>query len=223
MEIEDRKLSSGEELSCLAFACDGKALAAGTIGKSLLLWRLADGERGRQSEQATLSREAMAMAWEELAIVEPERAYPALWALAAAPRQSIPFLRERLHPVAHQPERVAALVSALGHKEFVEREKAAEELARLGPTAEAALRQAFQNPPSRTVYHRVEELLQPLDRLDEESLRRQRSVQLLEYADDPEARNFLEQLAGGAPGARLTEQARAAAQRLRKRTAPPGT
>jgi predicted Ser/Thr protein kinase len=222
-ELEHRQLPLEETVCCLAFAGDGKALAAGTVGKSALLWRTADRDNVRQAETASASREKIEAGWVELADEDPQRVYRALWALAAAPRQSIPFLRERLHPVAHPPERVSALVAALGHKEFTEREKAAAELARLGPAAEAALRQAFRDHPSRTVYHRVEDLLQPLDRLDGESLRWQRSVQVLEYADDPEARNLLEQLARGAPGARLTEQARAAVERLRKRTELSGT
>src|SRR5262249_24661262 len=137
-----------------------------------------------------------------LSDADPQRAYRALWALAAVPRQSVPLLRGRLHPIPHQPARVSALVAALGHKEFADREKAAAELARLGPAAETALLQVFRNPPSRTVYRRVEELLEALDG---ESLRWQRSVQLLEYAADSEARTFLEQLAGGTLGGRLTE------------------
>src|SRR5262249_27114052 len=151
-----------EEVCCLEFAGDGKALAGGGISKSLLHWQIANREKVEPSEPAAVSGEEIEAHWAELSDADPQRAYRALWALAAVPRQSVPLLRGRLHPIPHQPERVSALVAALGHKEFAEREKAAAELARLGPAAETALLQVFRNPPSRTVYRRVEELLEAL-------------------------------------------------------------
>jgi hypothetical protein len=47
------------------------------------------------------------------------------------------------------------------------------------------------------------------------ALRTVRAVQVLEELDDPEALRLLQELSRGAPGARLTEEAAAAAERIR--------
>src|SRR5262249_37301580 len=66
---------------------------------------------------------------------------------------------------------------------------------------------------------RIEDLLQKLDGPvpSAANLRIIRAVQVLEYTDDPEARKLLEKLAQGAPTARLTQEAKAALERLAKR------
>src|SRR5262249_27246270 len=57
-----------------------------------------------------------------------------------------------------------------------------------------------------------------------ESLRTGRALEALERADTPEARQVLQALADGAAGARLTEAARTALQRLRRKASgPPGS
>jgi hypothetical protein len=46
-----------------------------------------------------------------------------------------------------------------------------------------------------------------------------RALEVLEHVGTPEARRVLEALGHGAPGARLTEEAKAATERLAKRPA----
>ena len=63
---------------------------------------------------------------------------------------------------------------------------------------------------------RLSDLLRPLEAtgLTPEQLRAVRAVQVLEGIGSTEARQLLDSLAQGAPEARLTQEARAAAARL---------
>jgi len=79
------------------------------------------------------------------------------------------------------------------------------------------------HPPSREVLRRAEALLSKLNRrrLDPEQTRAARAVDVLEQIGTPEARQLLEALAQGAPGAWLTDQAQAVLHRLAKPPARP--
>jgi hypothetical protein len=67
----------------------------------------------------------------------------------------------------------------------------------------------------------VENLLARLEAAPSgEWLRALRAIELLEYFATPEARASLEGLAEGAPEARLTQEAKAALERLERRPAP---
>jgi hypothetical protein len=52
-----------------------------------------------------------------------------------------------------------------------------------------------------------------------EELRGMRVVEVLEHVGTPDARRLLESLAAGAPGARLTQEAKASLDRLSKKKA----
>jgi hypothetical protein len=165
--------------------------------------------------------------WDDLGGKDPAREYVAVWALAASPGQSVPFLRERMRP-ADAPDDVtskkaAKLTAQLDDDDFDVRERATAELARLGKAARPALRAALAGKPSAEARQRIEKLLQPLDEagLSPEERRLLRAVEALEYAGVPEANKALEALAGGAAGDPLTEHAREALARLAKRAKAP--
>jgi hypothetical protein len=111
---------------------------------------------------------------------------------------------------------VLKLIAELEARSFVVREKASAELERLGELAAADLRKALAGQPSLELRRRVETLLGRLRRppLSAEPLRQVRAVEVLERVGSAEAKRLLETLAGGAPGVRLTEEARAALKRL---------
>jgi hypothetical protein len=91
------------------------------------------------------------------------------------------------------------------------------DLGALGEQARPALEKALVGEASLEVRQRVERLLQKLaGKPSGDRLRELRAVEALELAGGPEARQGLETLAGGPPDARLTREARAALQRLRR-------
>src|SRR5207244_7275146 len=106
-------------------------------------------------------------------------------------------------------------------RRFAARDRATQELRKLGGAAGPALREARELKPSKEMSQRIQLLLdefaRPASAGDE--LRLVRAVELLERLNTPAARQLLEQLAGGAAGARLTEEATAARERLAVRPA----
>src|SRR5207253_558452 len=105
-------------------------------------------------------------------------------------------------------------VADLGSEDFAEREAATKELSKLGDAVEPKLREAVKSDvPERR--ERAGKLLKAIERRDNpERLRALRAVEVLEYADTPAGRDVLKALAGGAPSARLTLDAKAALARL---------
>jgi hypothetical protein len=85
----------------------------------------------------------------------------------------------------------------------------------LAELAEPALREALKKGPSAELKRRVEALLERLDDVESapERLQAFRAVEVLERIGSPAARKVLEELAKGAPHARLTREARASLQR----------
>jgi hypothetical protein len=136
--------------------------------------------------------------------------------LIAVPKDAVVFLTDRLKPAA-PPDltRVANLVSQLGDAQFKVRVKATDELLKIGEQIVPALNQALAaNPPLETK-QRLEELHAKLTGmlLQGERLRAYRAVEVLELIGTPQARQVLQALAGGAPGALVTTSAQAALKR----------
>jgi hypothetical protein len=162
--------------------------------------------------------------WANLAGNDAAKAYRAIWSLAAAPQQAVPFLRKHLKPaVAPDAQKLKQLLADLDSPRFTVREKAAQELAKLGDFAEPGLRRVLEAKPSLEVRQRVERLLEQQQGpvVSPERLREIRAVEALEHMDSAEARRLLRELAAGAEGARLTREAKAAEARLSARSAAP--
>jgi hypothetical protein len=96
------------------------------------------------------------------------------------------------------------------------------ELEQLSETAEPALRKALTDDPPPEARRRIERLLDKLRqsrlRPPAERVRLVRAVEVLELIGSPAARQVLATLAGGAPEAQLTLEAKTALERL---TQPP--
>jgi hypothetical protein len=165
--------------------------------------------------------------WSDLGSSEPVRAYFGRWALAVSPGQSVPYLQQRVRPVApltaEQQRRVNQLLADLDNDEFEVREKATVELEKLGESVVPAMRQTLQSKPSAEVVRRIEKLLKPHDVSAAEpgSSRELSAVAVLEYSGTPAAKEMLEALARGTSGARLTDEAKAALRRLDGKSASP--
>ena len=140
----------------------------------------------------------------------------------AADPAALKVLRTRLGPAkAAAPDLMAKLVRQLGADRFADREAAARELAALGGQAAPVLREALRGGLSPEARERAEKLLaasaDDIGRVPPpDDLRVTRAVQALELAGTPEARGLLTEWAGGAAGARLTEEAAGARRRLSK-------
>jgi RNA polymerase sigma factor (sigma-70 family) len=195
-------------ISSLTLLPGGRALATGMGDGTILVWDLAPqkwpaGRTGRE-----LNREELDGLWSDL-LGEARKAQRAIPTLAAAPRQTVPFLRDHVRPATSaDPKHVGKLLADLDSERFAAREEAAQELAQLGERIEPLLRRALEERPSAEVRKRIEELL---DRAHAppagEVLRTLRAIQVLERIGTAEARAVLEQLAKGAAAARATREA----------------
>jgi WD40 repeat protein/HEAT repeat protein len=161
-------------------------------------------------------QEPLGALWEILAVPEADRAYRAIWRLSEDGKGTAELLRSKIPAV--QPadqDRLAKLIADLNSESFQTRNTAARELAKLGDRSASALEDALKKPLSVEVRRRLQNLLAALKREPTlEELREIRAVQALELAGTAEARALLRVWAGGAPGARLTEDARASLMRL---------
>jgi RNA polymerase sigma factor (sigma-70 family) len=218
---------TGEEIQCLqgynsnvnslAFSPDGSCLASGLRNGTVLLWEV---PTARARKGATrLGSDERAALWSDLAGEDARKAHVAIWRLAAAPKEVVPFLAERLQPAPPLDEqRVQKLIANLNGDEYAVRQAAMKELAALGELAGPLLRDRLAAKPPLEVRKRVEELLSQTKVLHAgEVVRGVRAVEALEHIGTPDARELLQALANGAPEARLTREAKAALERLANR------
>jgi hypothetical protein len=201
----------------VAFSPDGRRLACANWDSTVLIWPVPTVPR----EKRKLSDADLSQLWIDLGCDDAEKADRALWTLVAAPEQSVPFMKDKFPPVRRDPKRaakLAALISDLDSDDFEVREKAGAELGKFGVMAESAMRKALESKPSLEAGRRIRALLEQLDndRWPGMSLQSWRAVAVLERIGGAEARKVLTALAEGDPDARLTQEAAAALDRLRR-------
>jgi WD40 repeat protein len=185
--------------------------------------RLAGASRhpGKSSSAAVESRDPDAL-WADLAAEDAGRAWRAIRPLVADPRKAGPLLRAHLKPVPPtDPRQIDRLVADLDSDDFQTRQRAAAALENLGAQAEAALKKALEGQPSpeaRRQLVRLVERLGPGHAPAANTLRGLRALEVLERLGPDEQKPILDALASGAPQAPLTQEARAALDRLAKRS-----
>ncbi|MBL8794104.1 MAG: sigma-70 family RNA polymerase sigma factor [Planctomycetia bacterium] len=170
--------------------------------------------------QQPLSADQLHRLWVDLGQADGTRARLAIQTLSAAPRESLPFLKQRLRPPGPQErqltERVCRLIADLDSEKFATRQQASDELVKLGFDALPLLRGRLMDQPSLEVRTRIEQVLERMGGFPEaELVVPVRAVRVLEAVGTPEARRLLETLAAGPPGAPPTLAARAALARLK--------
>jgi WD40 repeat protein len=211
---------SGFTVRHLAFSPGGSSLATLNSDGTALVWDLAGRlPDGRPPAPALTGRE-LDQLWKDLAETDGARADRAIWRLVTVAGEGVPFLKERVRPVPPpDADRLRQLVADLANDRFAVRQKAAQDLDRLGELAGPALEAALAGGPAVDLRDRLTALLKAIEGRpwDGEGLRVSRAVRALEYAGTPEARRVLADLARGAAGARLTREAAASTQRLARR------
>jgi RNA polymerase sigma factor (sigma-70 family) len=189
------------EVNALAFLPDGRTLVTGGFDGSAIFWDVTGRRKDGRLAAADLSPSDLETEWAALRGEDGGRAHRAVWALAADPKRALPLLKGQLRPAAAADEKqVARLIAALDDDDFDTREKATQELARLDG-AEAALRKALEGNPSAEVRQRVQFALEAREKLElsAEWAVTLRALEVLEQCGTPEAREWLQALAKGAP------------------------
>ena len=163
--------------------------------------------------------------WKGLAREDEDEACEAQEWLTRTPqaeRLTIPFLRNHVKPdPPPDAERLRKLIADLADDRFTVRQTAQQELEKLGELAVPSLKKVLTGQPALETRKRVEELLDTLtaSSLSGDQVRLVRAVEVLDRLNTAEARQILETLAKGAPGALPTREAQAVLDRLAKRPA----
>jgi len=203
-------------ISSLAISPDDQTLATGGGDSTILLWDLTGLAKNAGATAVPLTAEDLDSLWSDLAGEAP-RADRAHWRFALAPKQSLPFLKAHLQPLAPAaPDQVAKLVADLDSERFAVRQDAAQTLEKMGEAAEAALRKVLEGNPNLEVRQRLRQIL---EKRDQEAIRKLRAIEALEQIGTAEPRQVLQMLANAAPNPRVAEAGRAALERLAKQAA----
>jgi uncharacterized protein (TIGR03067 family) len=201
----------------VAFAQGGGLAASGGDDTTVLVWDVRGPARRLRARGTRLGPDHCKALWEELGSPNAVRAYRALWCLAADPDAAAAFLGRTLTPAREvEAATLERLIAELDDRRFASRQRAYERLEQLGDMAALALRRSRGKMPSAEAERRVEGLLKSLQgpATRPAQLRAIRGIELLEALGTPAARQVLTAVAGGAPGAGQTREARAALGRL---------
>jgi hypothetical protein len=205
------------EPSSVAVARDGRSVFVAYYDSTILEWD-ASGRFGKPLAAAPTAARLDEL-WRDLADLTGA-GYAAAWELLDHPAEAVAFLKAKLAPA---PPPAAALVqelvAKLGSDSFREREEAAKRLVALGDVVLPIVREAAAGKLSAEAKERADKVIAALTAgLTPDQLRHRRAVAVLEWSGRPEADEQLRRLAGGAPGARLTAEAKAALLRRKRGT-----
>lgn len=211
------------DIDSLAFAPDGWRLASGSLDTTILTWDVPQLPK-EKSRTTPLTQKELETAWSALASTDAAEAYRNMRTLQSVPEQTVPFLAERLRPTSPpDAERLKRLLAQLDSEEFAQRERATEELRKLGWAAEPALRKALADNPSLEARKRIQTLLDSFGelRFPRELVQLLRGIEVLERVNTPAARRLLRKLADSSLGEGLGQQemsreAKASLERLEK-------
>jgi RNA polymerase sigma factor (sigma-70 family) len=204
-------------VQAVTFAADGLTVASSAGDSTILLWDITGRQKDGKLRPLVLSSGQLEACWSALANEDAAKAYDAVWAFTAAPEQAVPFLRKHLTPVPRPDVKaVSRHIADLDSEDFALRQRATEELSKLGDTITAALQKGLADKPSLEMRRRIQQLLDQARDWTAERLRVHRAIQALEHINTRSARELLQALAGGTAQAQRTEEAKAALRRLKR-------
>jgi WD40 repeat protein len=186
----------------VAFAGCGRMVSS-SDDMTALLWDLRPRKKLRVS------------AWDALSGDEPIEAYRAVWALAEDPKGP-ELLRAKIAPAKQAPAGpLRKWIADLGADRYALREETSSVLEDFGRRIEPELREAITTTKSEEIRTRLNSLLAKLPRdRNETEVVHARAVAAMELAGTAAAKKLLSEWAAGAPGARLTVDAKAAMNRV---------
>jgi RNA polymerase sigma factor (sigma-70 family) len=205
----------------LAFSADGTLLASAGADTTVLVWDLARVFRDAR-QPAPLSPVELAALWDDLDSQDNTFTRRAAAVLASDPRGALTLLKERLKPAPPgDEERLRRAIADIQNDDPKVRDAAMKELRRFGPEAIPPLRELQRTATDSKLQARLRAFLtlaelNGVTPASAEWPREVVAVQALEMIGTPEARQLLEEVAKGAPSARLTEAARAALRRMER-------
>src|SRR5262249_26441393 len=228
---EGGRLEGHDDVYAVAFSPDGKTPGSGGLDNNASsgdvskitgnahIWDVSK-ITGRSRAVAERSAAELDGDWKDLG-GDAAKGYAALGRLVLSPKSAVPFLEKQLQgaePVDAQ--RIERLIGELADEDFKVREQATKDLEARGDRAAPALWKALASDPSPEARRRLGGLLARVNggSLSAETAREVRAVEALEAIGSREARRLLDKLAAGPAGTRLTEEAKASADRLAKRS-----
>lgn len=198
-------------VTCLAFSADGRRLASGSTDGTAFLWDTSGLLPAMES--TAMTAEERQNCWNDLAS-DAKQAYRSMWKLTDDPG-AVEFLRPHLNPArgVTDPTNVKKLIGDLDNNEFAIRTRAREKLTEMGPAIADELRKLLAENPSTEVRTSVLQILEPIEN---KHMAGPRAVEILERINTPAAKEILERIAGGVPGAALTQEAKRSLARMSK-------
>jgi WD40 repeat protein len=198
----------------VAFSPDGSRLASASGDTTALVWDVAALKAPPAGKPLTNAE--VEARWAALVGGDATKAFDAVCELAASPKEAVALLAGQLKPAERiDPKLLDQLIADLDSAEYKVRSRANAELLKLGEAVVPAVDKVLAGPLPLETKTRLENLRAKLADLvlTGERLRAWRAVEVLERIGTPEAREVLQRLSEGAPGALLTEHAKAALKR----------
>jgi hypothetical protein len=213
---------SGANVRALALSPDGKWLATAAKGdKAVFLAKTDPRELKARGTPLALSAEELAALWTDLSNSDPVKADAAWHKLGEAGDNAIPFLREKIRPIAVPAVDRAKLdksVADLGSEKYPTRERATRDLLAAGELAVSPLQRLLANQPSPEAAKRAEAILRKISEpvRTPDRTRVIEAVGLLEREGSAPAVALLREIERDALYASIRNEARLALERVGK-------
>lgn len=191
-------------VTAAAFSSDGKRIASASEDTTILIWDVPGLDKLVRPPPPPLTEEELQCLWSDLAAQEFTVRQRTNRRLMTAPKTAIAFLKQRLKPDLPRDDRLTRLLDDLDSDTFAVREKASQELTRMGKSIGPQLRRALAEDLSPEKRRRVKALVEALPRpprpqrpfrgIAEEERRLLNVVVLLDRMGTPDALDLLHYL-----------------------------